>query len=278
MAYEKGDIVFNEHGQRFVYVAESDGDHIVRPTVETDEEEQWEGNPVTLRKIFASAPRDVYDKTIQSLDTKVSELQEQRRALEEELRKSKQDETERKKRIMTNAALERIDDFLAGKMTHLAFHHWSGWTILPLKEALAYKESDYDSVPNGVRLLTLFGKTNGNLEWQLSSYSGHDNHPDAVYPFFSLEDAQAFVKGVFEQKWQAWRDSYKGWEEASNAAHNAIRLGFGIPEDVEETIKFNMVNNKSDRVSEAKGKLQEAEKELAETQTKTVQELVKGKK
>ena len=44
--FNKGDIVFNEHGQRFVYVAEVDGDHIVRPTVESEDEEPW-GLPIS---------------------------------------------------------------------------------------------------------------------------------------------------------------------------------------------------------------------------------------
>jgi len=276
--FKKGDIVFSEHGQRYEYVAEADGDHVVRPILETDEEEPYAGRPITLLKVFASAPREMYDKTIEALDTKVQELTKQKRELEDELRKSKQDETERKKRIMVNAALARIDDFLAGKMTHLAMKHWSGWSILSIQEALAYKESDYDRVAGGVKLLTLFGKTNGNLEWQLSHYSDGSGSPTEVRPFFSLEDAQAFVRAICEQKWQAWRDSSKEWGSASEAAQNAIKLGFEIPEDVAVTLRLYMVKNKTDRVSEAKVKLQAAEAELAEVNDKTIQELVKGEK
>jgi hypothetical protein len=179
---------------------------------------------------------------------------------------------------MTNAALERIDDFLAGKMTHLAFHHWSGWTILTLKEALAYKESDYDSVPKGIRLLTLFGKTNGNLEWQLSSYSAHDNHPDEVYPFFSLEDAKEFVKVRFEIKWNAWRDDPKELSNAIGSARNALALGIPVPEDILDAAKENFIQNQRSVLEEKQKAYFESQNLLTTIASRTSVELLKGKK
>jgi FtsZ-binding cell division protein ZapB len=273
MAYEKGDIVFNEHGQRFVYVAESDGDHIVRPTVETDEEEQWEGNPVTLRKIFASAPRDVYDKTIQALDMKVSELQEKRRALEEELRKSKQDETERKKRIMTNAALERIDDFLAGKITHFVYGEY-GVEIKTFEEST----SDPDRRERDVKLLSLYGRSKGDLAWKLNDYYDGSGSWRHVYPCSSLEDATNLAKRLIETKYEEWRKDGKNSYWLTSVVASSVKFGIPIPKDVRTEIKNQFIKTASQHREQKHKEFLEAEDRMRNAINNSVEELVKGNK
>ena len=219
MAHEKGDIVFSEHGQRFVFVAEDNGDYIVRPTMETDEEEPWEGKPITLGKIFAAAPREVYDKTIETLDTKIAALEGQKRDLEEELRKSKQDETERKKRIMVNAALERIDDFLAGNIKYIVFGEYDV-RIEPFDQAMRYKDNDYEKVPSQIKLLSLFGDTKGDLAWKLNRYSdGSGSGNEIVHPCVTLEQAQETAKALIDSKYEQWcKGKVNYWGLGSMAA------------------------------------------------------------
>ena len=273
--FEKGDIVFNEYGQRFVYVAESDGDHIVRPTVESDEDEHWEGNPVTLRKIFASAPREMYDKNIEALDARIMELDKQKRALEEEICKPKFDETERKKRIMVNAALERIDDFLAGKFTHIVYGDYT-IKIETFDEALMYKDNEYSRVPDQCRLLSLYGKSNGDLAWKLSHWSDGSGSSNHVYPCFSLEDAQSVASKLIEAKYALWRKDPKA-NSVHSVFQDAVRLGFDIPDDVAKAIKESQINGARDWRDTKKKEYLEAEDELHNALNQTVVEFQKGK-
>jgi hypothetical protein len=271
--FNKGDIVFNEHGQRFVYVAEDDGEHIVRPTMETDEDEPWEGKPVTIRKVFASAPREMYDKTIETLDAKIVELEEQKKTLEEEIRKSKYDETERKKRIMVNAALTRIDDFLAGKITHFVFSEYRV-EIKTFKEAT----TDPDSHSRYIKLLSLFGGTNGDLAWKLNYYYDGSGSWSHVYPCCSLEEATVIAKQLLEKKYEEWRKDGKNeyWLGALVAA--SIKFGFPVPEDVRVKLKSNYISVASQNRDAKKKEYLEAEDRLNDAINKPVEELTKGER
>lgn len=274
----KGDIVFNEHGQKFVFIAEADGDYIVRPTVEIDEDEPWEGSPVTLRKVFASAPREMYDKNIEALDKKIYELNEQKRALEDELRRSKQDETERKKRIMVNAALERIDDFLAGNIKYIVFGEYDV-RIEPFDQAMRYKDNDYEKVPSQIKLLSLFGDTKGDLAWKLNRYSdGSGSGNDAVHPCVTLEQAQETAKALIDSKFEEWRKGKINYWGLGSMAASAIRLGLPIPEDVYAAVKAENLKNATTHRDAKKKEYDDAEAKLSDTLNKSIEELVKGKR
>jgi len=273
LAHEKGDIVFGEHGQRFEYVTDVDGDYVVRPMMETDEEEPYAGRPITLRKVFASAPREMYDKTIEALDTKIQELQKQKRELEEELRKSKQDETERKKRIMVNAALERIDDFLAGKMTHFVFGEY-GVEIKTFEEAT----SDPNRRERDVKLLSLYGRTKGDLAWKLNDYYDGSGSWHKVYPCCSIEDAMAFAKRLIETKYEEWRKDGKNSYYLASVAAASNRLGDPIPEDVAAHLKKEHISVATQYRDGKKKEYLDAEDRLHDALNKPIEELVKGKK
>ena len=278
MAHKKGDIVFSEHGQRFVFVAEDNGDYIVRPTMETDEEEPWEGKPITLGKIFAAAPREVYDKTIETLDTKIAALESQKRALEEEIRKSKFDETERKKRIMVNAALERIDDFLAGNIKYIVFGEYDV-RIEPFDQAMRYKDNDYEKVPSQIKLLSLFGDTKGDLAWKLNRYSdGSGSGNDTVHPCVTFEQAQETAKTLIDSKFEEWRKGKINYWGLGTMAASAIRLGLPVPEDVYASVKAENIKNATTHRDAKKKEYDDAESKLSDTLNKSIEELVKGKK
>ena len=273
MTHAKGDIVFNERGQRFVFCAEADGTYLVKPIMATEEDEEWAGNPVILKKIYPSAPRETYDKTIETLDTKIHELQQQKRELEEELRKSKQDETERKKRIMVNAALERIDDFLAGKITHFVFGEY-GVEIKTFEEAT----SDPDRRERDVKLLSLYGKTKGDLAWKLNDYYDGSGSWHQVYPCCSIEDAMAFAKRLIETKYEEWRKDGKNSYWLASVAAASSRLGDPIPEDVAAHLKKEHISVAKQHRDGKKKEYLDAEDRLHDALNKPIEELVKGKK
>jgi molybdopterin converting factor small subunit len=259
-----------------VFCAEADNTYLVKPIMATEEDEEWAGNPVILKKIYPSAPRETYDKTIETLDTKIHELQQQKRELEEELRKSKQDETERKKRIMVNAALERIDDFLAGKFTHIVFGDYDV-KIETFVEALMYKNNDYDKVPTEFRLLSLYGRSKGDLAWKLSYYGDGSGSSNQVYPCFSLEHAQAVAKQLIEEKYNQWRSEPKRYH-VHPAFRSAVNLGLDIPDDVEKEIKESSIIGAQDWRDTKKKEYLEAEDKLHNAINQSVVEFAKGKK
>jgi hypothetical protein len=274
--FSKGDIVFNEHGQRFVYVSEYDGDHIVKPTMETDEDEPWEGSPVTLRKVFSSAPREMYDKNIEALDAKIAKLEDQKHALDEEIRKSKFDETERKKRIKVNSSLKRIDDFLEGKVTHIVFGEYDV-RIETFDEAIRYKENEYEKIPSKLRLLSLFGNSNGNLEWNLNTYSDGSGSRTKIWPCVSYEHALQVAQERINDLVSIWKEDHAQTYRAYSAVSAAAKLGLFVPEDVKAAVKNNIKTATELRDSKKEEYIR-AENQLRDVLNKTAEEFAKGNK
>lgn len=262
--FTKGDIAYTGSGNEVEYIAKLDGEYVVRQIHERDDGEAWLGKPFTINEIFKTAPVEKYDKRIAELLDTITSLEKRRSDLESELRASKVSDKELKDRLTKHEALTRIDDFLAGKMTHFAMHHWGGWCIMTTQKALEYKEGDYDRVPTGMKLVTLFGKTNGDLEWRLHSYSdGSGNSFDAAKFFFSEEEARVFVKEQLEVAYDLWRKDKQCWGKASSAAENAYGLGFEVPEDVRAIMEVNAIKSLTDARNKAKTEYEAAEAKLA---------------
>lgn len=261
--FNKGDICYTLDGREVEYIASLGTGYAVREIGEGDEGQQYFGNVIEVREVFQNPPQEKYNKEIDELKKQIDTLRAAKRQFEDERRASQESEKERKDRLMKHAALTRIDDFLAGKMTHLAMQDWRGWRVMSLKDALAYKESDYDRVPTGIKLVTLFGKTNGDLQWQLHAYKDGGTNPNKVEFFFSEEEARKFVKGRLDIAYDLYRKDNKEWRNAESAAQNAFSIGFEVPEDIEAIVKTITISSLTAARNKAKSDYELAEEKLA---------------
>jgi hypothetical protein len=257
ITFNKGDIVFTSDGQQVQYIAEVDGEHIVRPQLSDDDEDSFFGDPVSVELVFASAPKEVYDQTIADLNKQIEALTDRKDELEDEIRRSKTDETARKKRIMVNAALARIDEILAGKITHLVINKY-GIAIVPFGKAM---EDDYSQ--RDLKLLTLYGRTNGNLAWMLNQYSDGSGSKYEVWPCTSMEEARTVAASIIEAHYIALRaDPSKTWE-AGYMVKSAQKLGFPVPLDIWQVVKAAQVKEATRLRDQAKKSLDNTEAALA---------------
>jgi hypothetical protein len=80
--------------------------------------------------------------------------------------------------------------FLNGEITHVVKPGWS-YQILPFADATDVPDS-WDSK---LKLITLFGETEGELEWRLGRYSDGSGSNELIIPCTSMDDA----KSVLEQ-------------------------------------------------------------------------------
>lgn len=260
--FNHGDICYTFDGGEVEYIASLGNGYAVREIRDTDEGPVV-GDVIEVREVFSHPPREKYNKQIAELREEIEKLRTAQSELQAERRSMRESEAEKKARFMKHNALTRIDDFLAGKMTHLATLHWQGWRIMTMDQALKYKESEYDRVPNGIRLVTLFGKTNGDLEWQLSDYSSHENYPKKVQFFFSEEEVCAFVSSQLEIEYDLWRKDPKDWRKMESAVGNAKALGFEVPKDAEIAYNALEVDRLTAIRDKAKADYDKAEAELA---------------
>lgn len=263
--FEQGEIVYTKDGQEVEYIAALEGDHVVGVMFEREEGEPYRGEPFIVSMVYATAPTPRYEKRIVDLRAEIETLEDQKRTLEREKRALQEGDLDRKKRVMQHAAVARIDDFLAGKITHFVYHQYE-YRITSREEALAYKQSDYEKIPTGVKLLTLFGKTNGDLEWQLWHYSDGSGNPREVIPCFSEEEAKGVLRNKMEEAYAKWRAEPKSLYYAEIAVKAAKQYGFEVPEDVADAVKQESVKSRTESRDKAKKAFDEAEVALAEAQ------------
>lgn len=258
--FKSGDRAYTIGGNEVMFITLHDGQALVQQVMQTDEEERF-GKPFLISEIFAEEPVQKWSAKIDKLNGEILELQKKRDALNAEIHAANATEKERKARLMQHRALTRIDDFLAGKMTHFVMDSYRGPEVMAFDEVVKYKESDYDRMPNGFRLLLLFGKTNGDLEWEISRYSDGSGSRDRVIPCNSYEEGLEHAKVLLETKYDTWRKNNNKNYFCSEAV-SASKLGLSVPPDIEANNERIVREDKQRQFDEAKKKFEQAQQEL----------------
>lgn len=146
--------------------------------------------------LHAEPPKAKVDAEIAGLNLECIKLREKIWAHREELDGFEKDADDRMAKLKQHKALGRLDDFLAGKITHFVEdREWQPPAIIAAEDATTDQRVDR----HPLRLLTLFGKTNGDLEWGLNEYSGGSGHNTAVTPCVSLAEALEVVERLFAE-------------------------------------------------------------------------------
>jgi len=144
-------------------------------------------------------------------------------------------------------AWDNLVQFMTGGITHLVELGWN-CRISEFTENL--KPGEYD---NGeTKLISLFGGSNGNVEWRLHSYSDHSGQSKTVVPATSYAHAVSIVSDYVNSKDKIW----------SYDVDAAKKYGFYI--DAEKMASFieNEISIKEKIVSEQRQKLDAALNEL----------------
>lgn len=203
MKFQAGQTVFDEHGAEYEYVSALDSGHVVRQKFEAnrdgddDEVESWLGAPTVLHRVLPthdaakakiSAKLADIQRSIEKENERLSQLREETHVMR---REKEQIDKQRKADYAKHTALSRIDDFIAGKITHFVTENYEGVFL----ESLAAGLASTDKYDRDLKLLSLYGDSNGDLQWKINRYSdGSGGFNKDVYPFCSEEEALAFAR------------------------------------------------------------------------------------
>lgn len=213
--------VYLPDGREAVYVLKNGQEHLVRVIYEVPDSHDEPGysypsaNITVARQVYAAPPEDVWDKQVLAKRQQVS-------ALDRELSIKRQEiaQIDRNKAVLEKAAAKYPDlsdalDFIEGRITHVV--QWSGYggaVILPVKDALEDRETDYGRARvNGIKLLCLFGTDNsGKRLWKVNSYrDGSGSSWATIWPARSEEEARAKVRSMVDEALTAWRSGDEKW-------------------------------------------------------------------
>lgn len=239
------------------------GERLVRSVLESvydydGDEQEVLGELRVVEGVWDAAPTEVYDKRIKALEKKVVELE--REAVQKRLEISEM-EAEFKVRSAKYTAipeLRQLDQFIAGKITHYVHvQKWYSPRIMAFSDEVS-EYTDNERGLNKMRLLSLFGKSNGDLEWSLNQWNDGSGSKYEVIPCCSLEEAQAVLQVEFDKRFV---DS-----ASATLLKDAETAGVQVPDDFRQRVRDEQIKQARKTVDELSAKVIEANKKLTEVQ------------
>ena len=147
--------------------------------------------------VFDHAPTQKLEAIVAGLREQIKNLQHEKANLAQEIRDTEEAGRANLARYKKYDQLKTLDMFLDGKITHYVVEKaWSGIEIIPFEDKAPGERWDKDKT----KLLTLFGKSDGNLEWKLSEYSDGSGTKYAVIPCVSYDEALILAQGFVNSK------------------------------------------------------------------------------
>lgn len=266
MKFEKDQTVYLENGQELRYVAAIGERHVVYPVFECD----WDvgetlGDDVIVDRVYLKPPLAKYEQDISVLKAVAEDYRNQAARAEFDLAAAKQNLVSLKEKLKCIPALQYIDDLIEGRITHFVIDSFSKIHIETFADAMTSSDR---YLRGGMKLMTLYGDSKGDLQWKINRYSDGSGYAgESVHGFPSYELAHEFAAKVI----RAAFDDKKAMKEQPHRLgyliDSAIELGIDPPADLvaarkEQTIAFlRQAQEKAKEVLiSATSQLEEAEK------------------
>ncbi len=146
-----------------------------------------------VEKVYDKAPTEKFDERIAILEKKIKVLREEERELDKTMRDEKAKHKALLFKFNSYEKLAMLENFIEGKITHYVITGYDGQIIEFNDTKCGYGKHD-------LRLLTLFGKTNGDLTWNLNHYSDGSGSGTEVIPCCSYKEAQKVLQACMDEK------------------------------------------------------------------------------
>lgn len=256
----KGQRVYGEHGEEAVYVGTVDGKHVVCPIVF---ETNYEGEPMEVessetvwRKAYAEPPKPKLQQQVANAAAELAEVlrrvEDARgavRGLQNEVRAATEERDRLRKTLRDVPALKRLDQFLSGRITHAVLLCGYDVPKVVTWESMKQRDSDRSYEKPAFPLVSLFGKSDGNLECRINRYSDGSGSWTTFIPCESEEEAKAIALSEAEKLIAGWDG--KGWPH--RAVEAAKAFGLQLPAEMQKLV-----------VARARDALARAEKDAQE--------------
>lgn len=161
-------------------------------TYEGERQTVW-CNVVFQTELYASPPRKLIDAEVAALREEANSLREKNAAARREVLKAEAEVAQRLKTLSAYDGLERLEDFIAGKVTHVVVENYDGAKVIPFSEL--QQVSEYYRKPEGIKLISLFGDTAGKLTWRVNQYKdGSGSNWSRMEPATSEDEANVILR------------------------------------------------------------------------------------
>lgn len=182
---------------RKVYVTAitTDGEYVVEGMVAQvygDDVYEDRGETWVEQKLYTKPPVAVLDEEIAVKRAQVAELEKRRQELTVSATMAEREVKDRLAKLKKYKGLELVEDFIEGRITHVVIVDYQGPKVGKFEDLAAYFDSDgWRRKQEGFKLISLFGKSKGDMEFRIHDYPDGSGSTNAIYPFTSEEDAIA---------------------------------------------------------------------------------------
>lgn len=182
-----------ENGQEVQLVSKFSDGAVVRPIFESRNEdgEPWLGDPEVVAKVFDEPPVPRINQLILEAETRLQSARDELRSVKSETKSILDQKKAVDKMVGTRAAIQRVYDFLVTGITHVVECKYGKAVLIDVKKT----RSGDDKWSRDLKLVSLFGRSNGDLAWHIHQYSdGSGNGDSECVPFTNEADAISFAK------------------------------------------------------------------------------------
>ncbi len=275
-AFKRGQTVYDRAGAKFQFEESLSGDRaLVRPIMAVDGYDgldEYSSDAPTIvyaNAIFAKPPLAAIDADIASATARLDEVKEELSNAECDLTAKQRDVLARIEKLQAYDGLQRIEDYLDGKMTH--FVVTSGYSanklcIMTADDLLQCKD-DRGRPTDEIKLLCLFGTTRSygapkrSAEWRLNHYYDGSGSWQKVQPATSYEEAVEIIhrelKVIFDAYFAEEPEKRRTYI-LDEVIQSANAVGYFVPPEAEKALRDAKVENARKAFDEANKKAVEA--------------------
>ena len=191
-------VMYDQYGNEYEAIQEVSGGWVVKRVYERGDEIII-GDPVfVVCQLFDEPPHAKVDAEIMAKRAELSDIKQSIRDLKAEQKRIEAEGSAMLERIKQHAGLERLDQYLARKITHFVESHYGPPKIKTFDQALIQTD-DYGRREKDMKLLCLFGSSGGDLAWYINRYRDGSGGWIEMTPCLSHEEAITIVRQIFDE-------------------------------------------------------------------------------
>lgn len=225
------------------------------------EDEEYPADTAAVRlesELTAEAPREAVDAEVAKALADLAEIRQQISKTRGELAVAQREAKAELTVLEKHPKFTRLIDYLEGRITHFVVSDYYGPQIKTWDELAVYREDKRDK---GVKLLTLYGDSKGNTEWNLNTYRDGSGTGHTCQPCLSYEEALEVVGEWIEADFLTF-DADRPWTIAG-AVKSANLYGKPVPQHIRDALTAHSEAALQRTIDDLAGKLAEAQNKLA---------------
>lgn len=205
--FEIGETYFTANGEKvYLDAITTDGKFVVSQIMRYSDygDDFYEdvGPSKVVDKIHAEAPVAVLDQRFEEAQERLGQIESQYNKRFAEVTNAEREIKDRLAKLKKFHGLELLEDFIDGKVTHFVVCESEYGIDLQIKtkaEAIEKGGSHGDRWDDTLKLVTLFGKSNGDLQWKVNRYYDGSGDAKQIWPCRSEDEAKQVIAAIYQK-------------------------------------------------------------------------------